>query len=75
MTEYTEYTFPADYDKWNTYSINLPKQSNWTCYLFGNRPGGMGMCYKPVEGQVPNRFVRFMMRICLGCTWVKKDTP
>jgi hypothetical protein len=75
MTEYTEYTFPADYDKWNTYSINLPKQSNWTCYLFGNHPGGMGMVYTPVEGQVPNRFVRFMMRICLGCTWVKKDTP
>jgi hypothetical protein len=71
MTEYTEYTFPADYDKSNTYSINLPKLSNWTCYLFGNHPGGMGMCYTPVEGQVPNRFVRFMMRICLGCTWVK----
>jgi len=72
MTEYTEYTFPDDYDKWNTYFITQPKLSNWTCYMFGNRPGGMGMCYTPVEGQVPNRFVRFMMRICLGCTWVKK---
>jgi hypothetical protein len=72
MTEYTEYTFPDDYDKSNTYFITQPKLSNWTCYLFGNRPGGMGMVYTPAEGQVPNRFVRFMMRICLGCTWVKK---
>ena len=52
-------------------AFNLPKQSNYTCYMFGNRPGGMGMVYTPAEGQVPNRFVRFMMRICLGCTWVK----
>jgi hypothetical protein len=74
MTEYTEYTFPADYDKSNTYTITQPKLSNWTCYLFGNRPGGAGIVYTPQEGQVPNRFVRFMMRICLGCTWVK-DTP
>ena len=22
--------------------IGLPEQSNWTCYMFGNRPGGMG---------------------------------
>jgi hypothetical protein len=54
--------------------FNLPKQSNYTCYMFGNRPGGMGMCYTPAEGQVPNRFVRFMMRICFDCKWVK-DTP
>jgi hypothetical protein len=71
----TETTFAIADDKSYTCSIKQPKQSNWTCYLFGNRPGGMGMCYTPVEGQVPNRFVRFMMRICLGCTWVKKDTP
>jgi len=56
----------------NKFFIHQPKQSNYTCYMFGNRPGGMGMVYTPAEGQVPNRFVRFMMRICLGCTWVKK---
>jgi hypothetical protein len=67
----TETTFAIADDKSYTYIIKQPKQSNWTCYLFGNRPGGMGMVYTPVEGQVPNRFVRFMMRICLGCTWVK----
>ena len=68
----TETTFAIADDKSYTCSIKQPKLSNWTCYLFGNRPGGMGMVYTPVEGQVPNRFVRFMMRICLGCTWVKK---
>ena len=70
----TETTFAIADDKSYTCSIKQPKQSNYTCYMFGNRPGGMGMVYTPVEGQVPNRFVRFMMRICLGCTWVK-DTP
>ena len=68
----TETTFAIADDKSYTCSIKQPKQSNYTCYMFGNRPGGMGMVYTPQEGQVPNRFVRFMMRICLGCTWVKK---
>ena len=53
--------------------IGLPEQSNWTCYMFGNRPGGMGLQYIPQKGQVPNRFVRFMMRICFDCYWEKKD--
>jgi hypothetical protein len=48
-------------------------ESKWTCYMFGNRPGGMGMSYTPQKGEVPNRFVRFMMRICFDCYWVKKD--
>ena len=61
-------------NKWNTYdvmSVKVPKQSNWKCYMFGNRPGGSGIMYIPSEGQVPNRFVRFMMRICFDCLWVK----
>ena len=53
--------------------IGLPEQSNWTCYMFGNRPGGMGLQYIPQKGQVPNRFVRFMMRICFDCYWEKED--
>ena len=53
--------------------INIPKPSNYTCYMFGNRPGGMGMVYTPAEGQVPNRFVRFMMYLCFDCRWVKND--
>jgi hypothetical protein len=53
-------------------TINLPKQSNWKCYLFGNRPGKNGIIYVPSEGRVPNRFVRFMMGICFDCLWVEE---
>ena len=53
------------------WGLNIPKQSNWKCYLFGNRPGGNGIMYVPQEGRVPNRFVRFMMRICFDSVWVK----
>ena len=56
----------------NASYIHNPKLSNWTCYLFGGSPGN-GIAYIPVEGEVPNRFVRFMSRICFACTWVKKD--
>jgi hypothetical protein len=54
-----------------TSSINIPKPSNWTCYLFGGSPG-YGIAYVPLEGRVPNRFVRWMMRICFDCRWVEK---
>ena len=60
----------VDYSKYQP--LQFRKSSNWKCYLFGNRPGGNGFVYTPPEGQVPNRFVRFMMRICLGCLWVKE---
>ena len=53
--------------------IGFPEQSKWSCYMFGNRPGGMGMVWYPQKGHVPNRFVRFMMRICFDCYWEKKD--
>ena len=45
--------------------------SNWTCYMFGNKPNGSGISYIPGKGQVPNIFVRFMMKICFDCTWIK----
>jgi len=56
---------------WGGATLNVPKYSNWKCYLFGNRPGGNGIMYVPSEGRVPNRFVRFMMRICFDCLWVE----
>jgi hypothetical protein len=71
MTEYTEYTFPADYDKWNTYFINQPKQSNWTCYMFGGDAGFSPMTWVPQEGKVPNAWVRFWMKVFFDCKWVK----
>ena len=61
------FKIPADSMK-----INLPKYSNWKCYLFGNRPGKNGIMYIPSEGRVPNRFVRWMMRICFDCLWVEE---
>lgn len=60
----------------NNYHLTIfPKYevSNWKCYLFGNKPGGPGMIYTPEEGQVPNCFVRYFMKIFLGCTWIKDN--
>ena len=53
--------------------IHQPKPSNWTCYMFGNRPdANYGISYTPVEGKVPNRFVRWMMYLCFDCMWVEE---
>lgn len=49
--------------------LSIAKPSNWHCYMFGNRPGGSGIVYRPSEGCVPNRFVRWMMRLCFDCVW------
>jgi len=62
-----EYIVPSQ----ETLYIHQPKQSNWTCYMFGGSPD-YGLAYTPVEGRVPNRFVRWMMKLCFDCTWVEK---
>jgi len=51
---------------------NQPESSDWKCYMFGNRPGSQGIIYFPAKGQVPNRFVKFMMKVCFDCLWVKE---
>jgi len=54
--------------------IKIPEPSDWTCYMFGNKPlGNQGICYIPIKGQVPNFFVRWMMKICFACTWVRAE--
>ena len=55
--------------------LNPPKYSKWRCYLFGSKGNGDdgAFIYTPMEGNVPNFFVRFMIRICLACTWVKEE--
>ena len=53
--------------------IDIPKHSEWSCYMFGNKPGGIGMIYKPSKENVPNAFVRYMMKICFDCTWIKEN--
>ena len=51
----------------------VPKLSEWTCYMFGNRPDvNDGLCWRPREGGVPSRFVRWMMSLCFDCLWVKE---
>lgn len=57
----------------STYTMTLqPDLSDWSCYLFGNTPGGGGMVYKPTKENVPNAVVRWFMKVCLGCNWVKQ---
>jgi len=54
------------------YAFQLtPEQSEWQCYLFGNRPDSMGIVYRPRKGKEPSWFVRLMMRIFFDCLWVK----
>ena len=60
-------------DNNTNFLLQSPEASNWECYLFGTRPDGMGIAYRPKKGNVPNRFVRFMMTICFDCKWVKND--
>jgi hypothetical protein len=50
------------------------KESEWICYLFGNDPDtNWGLAYTPQKGGEPNWFIRWMMKICLGCTWVRRS--
>jgi predicted amidohydrolase len=56
----------------NNYSkLVLPEPSEWKCYLFGGDSTG-GISWRPDKGKVPNAFVRWMMKVCFGCTWVKE---
>lgn len=51
----------------------LQEQSEWVCYLWGNRPGLSGIIYRPNKGKEPNWFVRWMMKICFDCLWIKEN--
>ena len=55
----------------STFKLNLPEPSEWKCYMFGNRVGSLGFVYHPTKGNVPNRFVRWMMKVCFDCQWEK----
>ncbi len=55
-----------------SYKFNpVPELSDWQCYLFGSRQFAEGITYRPKAGHVPNFFVRWCMKVMLGCTWVK----
>ena len=52
--------------------IKQPEKSEWVCYMYGSKPSDpYKTIYHPYKESTPNKFVRFMMKICLGCTWVK----
>ena len=53
--------------------IHQPKQSNYTCYLFGGNASFSSITWTPEEGKVPNAWVRFWMKVFLDCNWVKND--
>jgi hypothetical protein len=53
------------------YTFYVPERSEWVCHLFGGRKG-KGISYRPVKGYEPNWFVRWMMKVCFDCTWVKE---
>jgi hypothetical protein len=55
------------------YSLYNQEMSDWVCYLFGATEEIMGLRYIPVKGKEPNRFVRWMMKICFDCKWVKQE--
>ena len=50
-----------------------PEESEWECYMFGGEDG-YGITYRPKKGCEPNCFVRWMMKVCFACTWVKGVT-
>ena len=54
--------------------IKPHEQSEWQCYLFGNRPGSNGMIYRPNKGREPNWLTRWFMRVCFDCLWVKDQS-
>ena len=64
-------------DEMNTEGLTIteqPELSGWKCYLFGSKPEMYpAFMYTPNIHNVPNWFVRYMMKICLGCTWVKGE--
>ncbi len=52
------------------FSINIPENSEWTCYLFGST--GNGIQWRPLKGAEPNWFWRKMQYLCFGNLWVKE---
>ena len=53
------------------YELSLPQMSDWKCYMFGSHKGTNGLIYVPIKGNEPNRFVRWMMKVCFACHWEK----
>ena len=63
--------FTAPDGPYQYHLIKPPEMSEWKCYLFGSVDSS-GITYRPIKGGEPNCFVRWMMKICFACTWVKE---
>ncbi len=50
-------------------ALAVPEYSDWHCHLFGS--DGQGITWRPIKGQEPNRFWRWMQFICFGNRWVR----
>ena len=48
--------------------LEAQPDSEWSASLLGNR----SYIFRPCEGDEPNRFHRFMQRLCFGIVW-KRD--
>jgi rubredoxin len=57
--------FFASTDEYNL--MQVPIQSEWRCEI-------AGLTYIPEKGREPNRFHRFMQRVCFGTVWTRR-TP
>jgi hypothetical protein len=58
-------------DQEKYYTIRMIKYSEWQCHLFAS--GRNGISWRPLEGQEPNWFWRWMQWICFGNRWVRDD--
>lgn len=50
--------------------IIVRERSEWSCKLFGGLTG-QGIEWRPLKGEEPNFFWRWMQYICFGNKWVK----
>lgn len=48
-----------------------PEHSDWVCYPFGKQDS-YNLIYRPMKGQEPNAFHRFMQKACFGIHWEKQ---
>lgn len=52
-------------------AILKPEMSEWQCLLFGGKPGGFYISWRPRKGEEPNWFWRKMQWLIFGNLWVK----
>ncbi len=51
-----------------TLTLSTPEYSDWTCDIFGLHNQ---ITVRPLKGQTPGWFWRWMQYICFGNLWIK----